>query len=46
MANPAFYGSPDEDAIMEDYEDSKKQLERVMENWETAQAKLEEFDRG
>jgi ATP-binding cassette subfamily F protein 3 len=43
MAKPEFYGSPDETTVIGQYQKMKTDLERIMEKWEVAQIKLEEF---
>jgi ATP-binding cassette subfamily F protein 3 len=43
MADTSFYGSPEEAKTIEEYQTAQGKLERVMEDWEKAQALLEEF---
>ena len=43
MADSSFYGQPDADAQIAKYKKVKTDLETVMEEWEEAQMKLEEF---
>lgn len=43
MSNPDFYGSKEEDDTIKQYQKNQAKLEKVMEDWETAQAALEEF---
>ncbi len=41
MADPGFYERADATAFMENYQQEKKQLEKALEAWESAQEKLE-----
>jgi ATP-binding cassette subfamily F protein 3 len=43
MAHSDFYGSPEETKIIEKYQAAQAKLEKVMQDWEEAQAALESF---
>ena len=45
MGEPGFYESTNSQSVLKQFGDVKTQLESAMEEWETAQEKLEEFNR-
>jgi len=44
MADPAFYEKDDSAKTIERYQQAKKELEKVMEEWEVAQEELDEME--
>ena len=44
MANPGFYVSETSEAVIQKFNETKKDLESAMEEWETAHNKLENFN--